>query len=149
MKTRTFLSILILVLAVLIIVGSCATRKKAITPEDAAEIRKGKWGNESYRNEQIFIIYSDGRYELYDDPQQQKLHSTGKSDIYESWRDSKRVLWYRAHYKNSSKNEGYILGKISNSDNTLELIFTNDDLIIEEWKIGKVGYNYVIYYRQE
>ncbi len=149
MKTRTFVSILILVLVMMIVAGSCATRKKAVSTEDAAVIRSGKWINESYISEQMTIFYSDGRYEVYDDLQQQKLHNTGKSDIYESWRDSEGVLWYRAHYKNSVKNEGYILGKISNSDNTLEFIFTTNDLIIEEWKIGKVGYNYVIYYRQE
>ena len=149
MKGRTLVSILILVLIVLIIAGCCATRKKAISIEDAAVIRSGKWVNESYITEQIYIIYSDGRYELYDDLQQQKLHGTGKSDLYESWRDSEGVLWYRAHYQNSSQNEGYEFGKISDSDNTLELIFTTDDLIIEEWKIGKVGYNHVTYYRQE
>jgi hypothetical protein len=47
MKTRTFVSILILMLAVMIIAGSCATRKKAVSPEDATGIRSGKWVNES------------------------------------------------------------------------------------------------------
>jgi hypothetical protein len=148
MKTRTFVSILILVLAALIIAGSCATRKKAVSPEDASAIRSGKWINESYRDAEMTVFYSDGRYELYYTTQGKKLFESGISQIYESWRDSEGVLWYRAHYQDSSNNEGYILGKISNSDNTLEFIFTIDDLIIEEWKIGKVGYNYAIYYRQ-
>jgi hypothetical protein len=38
---------------------------------------------------------------------------------------------------------------MSNSDNTLEGIFTTNNLMIEEWKIGKGGYNYGIWYRQE
>jgi hypothetical protein len=148
MKTRMLVSILILVLAVLIIAGSCATRKKAISIEDAAIIRSGKWVNESYI-EEMTIFYLDGRFELYYTPQGEKLFESGTSDIYESWRDSEGILWYRAHYQNNVGQEGYILGKVSNSDNTLEFIFTTNDLIIEEWKIGKVGYNYVIYYRQE
>ena len=148
MKPRTFAIILILVLAVLVVVGSCATRKKAISIEDAAEIRSGKWVNEHYPNVKMIVFYSDGRYEDYYTPQQERLYASGTSKIYESWRDSEGVLWYRAHYQNSSGQEGYILSKISNSDNTWERIYTTNNLIIEEWKIGKVGYGYQIYYRQ-
>jgi hypothetical protein len=147
MKARMLISIYILILAVLIAIGSCTTRKKAISIEDASEIRSGKWVNEAYWY-LLEVVYPDGRYELYYDLQQEKLVVSGISKIYESWRDSEGVLWYRAHYQDSARQEGYILGKISNSDNTLELIFTADDLMIEEWKIGKVGYNYAIYYRQ-
>jgi hypothetical protein len=148
-QTRTYVSILIFILAVLIIAGSCATRKKVISPEDAAVIRSGKWINETHIKEEMVIFYPDGRYEIYYTTPVEKLLESGTSQIYESWRDPEGVLWYRAHYQNNIKNEGYIFGKISNSDNTLELIFTRDDLMIEEWKIGKVGYNYVTYYRQE
>ena len=148
MKTRTLVLILILVLAVMVIAGSCATRKKAISIEDAAEIRSGKWVNEDYPNVKMLVFYSDGRYEEYYTPQQERLYASGTSKIYESWRDSEGVLWYRAHYQNSSGQEGYILGKISNSDNTFEFIYTTNNLIIEEWKIGTLGYGYVIFYRQ-
>ena len=41
MKTRTFVLILILFLAVLIIAGSCATRRKAISDEDFIEAWSG------------------------------------------------------------------------------------------------------------
>ena len=148
MKTRTLVSILILILAVLIITGGCATRKKAISIEDASEIRSGIWINEAY-NEPLAVQYPDGRYEIYYDLQQERLYVSGISEIYESWRDSEGVLWYRAHYQNRVGWEGYVLGKISNSDNTLEYIMTTNNLKIEEWKIGKVGYNYEIWYRQE
>jgi hypothetical protein len=148
MKTKTFVSILILVLAVLIVVGSCATRKKAISIEEASKIRSGIWVNELY-TDPLVVQYPDGRYELYYDLQQERLCLSGISEIYESWRDSDGVLWYRAHYQESTGQEGYVLGKISNSDNTWEFIVTTDNLMIEEWKIGKVGYNHIIYYRQE
>ena len=148
MKTRTFVPILILVLAVLVIAGSCATRQKAISIENASEIRSGIWINEAYQYP-LVIQYPDGRYDWYHDLQQERLFLSGTSEIYKSWRDSEGVLWYRAHYKDSTKHEGYVLGRMSNSDNTLECIMTTGNLEIEEWKIGKVGYNYEIWYRQE
>ena len=148
MKTRMLVSILILVLAVMIIAGSCATRKKAVSMEDASEIRSGIWINEAHQYP-LVIQYADGRYEMYYDLQQEELFISGISEIYESWRDSEGVLCYRAHYQNSVKYEGYVLGKISNSGNTVEFIITTNNLQIEEWKIGKVGYTYEIWYRQD
>jgi hypothetical protein len=148
MKARMFISILILVLGILIIAGSCATRKKAISIEDAAEIRSGIWVNE-LSPDALIVRYPDGRYEVYYDLQQERLALSGTSKIYESWRDSEGVLWYRAQYQDSVGREGYELVKISNSDNTSERITTTNNLMIEEWKIGKVGYNYGIWYRQE
>ena len=148
MKARPLVSILILILAVLTIAVSCATRKKAISIEEASEIRSGIWVNELY-TDPLVVQYPDGRYEVYYDLQQERLCLSGISEIYESWRDSDGVLWYRAHYQESTGQEGYVFGKISNSDNTLEFIGTTNNLMIEEWKIGKVGYNHVIFYRQE
>ena len=49
MKTRMFVPILILTFSVMIIVESCATRQKAISIEDASEIRSGIWINEAYQ----------------------------------------------------------------------------------------------------
>ena len=147
MKTRMLISIIILVLAVLIIAGSCATRKKALSIEEASEIRSGIWVNELYTGP-LVVRYPDGRYEEYYDLQQERLAVSGTSKIYESWRDSEGVLWYKAQYQDSVGREGYELVKISNSDNTLENIITTNNLMIEEWKIGKVGYDYAIWYRQ-
>jgi hypothetical protein len=130
------------------IIGSCATRKKVISIEDASEIRSGIWINEAYQWP-LVIQHPDGRYDWYYDLQQERLAISGISEIYESWRDSEGVLWYRAHYEDSAHHEGYVLGKMSNSDNTLEYIITTNNLEIEEWKIGKLGYNYEIWYRQE
>jgi hypothetical protein len=148
MKTRTIVSVLILVLAVLVIVGSCATRKIAISIEDAAEILSGKWVNETFMDEQLAVFYSDGRFEIYDTPQQLRLVFSGTSNIYESWRDSAGVLWYKARWKDSLGQEGYVLGKISNMDNTLEFLYTAGNVEIEEWLRNK-GYDYIIRYRQE
>ena len=148
MKARTFVSILIPVLAVLVIAESCATSKKAVSIEEASEIRSGIWVNELYKVN-LVVVYPDGRFEQYYDLQQERLNVSGISEIYESWRDSEGVLWYRAHYKNSIGWEGYVLGRINDSGNVLEGIETTNNQMIDEWKIGKVGYNYLIYYRQE
>lgn len=148
MKTRMFVSILILVLAVLILAGGCATRKKAVSIEEASEIRSRIWVDEHNRVEKLAVQFPDGRYEEYYDLQQERLLDTGISNIYESWRDSEGVLWYRAHYQDSVGREGYMLVKISNSDNTFEWIQTEKNKMIEEWKYPVVGYAYYIYYRQ-
>ena len=68
MKTRMLVSILIIILAVLIIAGSCATRRKAISDEDFMEAWSGTWINTDYgekRNPQKKVYYSDGRWEEY------------------------------------------------------------------------------------
>ena len=148
MKTRMFVSILILVLAVLIIAGSCATKKKAVSTEDAMKIRSGKWVNETFPDEQLLVHYPDGRFEMYDTPQQLRMGFSGTSNIYESWRDSEGVLWYKARWQDSIGQKAYVLGKISNSDNTLEFLYTINNVEIEEWLRNR-GYDYIIRYRQE
>ena len=45
MKARTYVSILILVLAVLIVVGSCATKRKAISNDDFFQAWSATWIN--------------------------------------------------------------------------------------------------------
>jgi len=148
MKTRVVF-FLIIILAVLFIVESCATRKKAVSIEEASEIQSGIWVNEHHKLDKITVRYPDGRWEIYWDLQQESLAYSGISEIYESWRDSEGVLWYRAHYQDIVGREGYYLAKISNSGNTLEIIETENNQMIEEWKIAIVGHFYTIWYRQE
>jgi len=149
MKVRTLILIGILVLVVMIITGSCATRKKAVSPEDASAIRSGKWINERITGAEMTIFYLDGRYEIYITTKGEKLYSSGTSAIYESWRDSDRILWCRARYQDSLGQEGYMLVKISNKDNTLELLYTTNNVVIDEWNMNKGGYNYIGPYRHE
>jgi hypothetical protein len=148
MKARTLVSMLILILAIMIIVGSCTTKKKAVSTEDAMKILSGKWVNESFPDEQLLVHYHDGRFEMYQTPLQQRMAFSGTLKIYESWRDSEGVLWYKARWKDSLGQEPYLLGKISDSDNTLEFLYTTRNEVIEEWSRTK-GYDYIIRYRQE
>jgi len=39
------------------------------------------------------------------------------------------------------------MGKISNSGNTLEVIWASESFPIEEWEPDRFEYNYQIYYR--
>jgi hypothetical protein len=146
---------LILVLAVLIIVGSCATGKKAsITERGIFKELSGTWVNTEYLGtwpfyEQKLIVNSDGKFEFYPlttdtSPTRQGYFLT----ITETWTDSEGVIWYKA-----SRNEGvegtyYELGKISESGNTWEYIadkFNNPT----DWDTSKTRYEfYEIRYRQ-
>jgi len=60
------------------------------------------------------------------------LRLSETSKIYEILRDSEGVFWYMVCYKAGLEKEGYVFGKIFNSDNTLEFFYTIDDSIIEE-----------------
>ena len=69
MKTRMLVSTLILVLSVLIIAGSCATRKKVISEEDFFVAFSGTWMNTDYMGgygtPQKMIRFPDGTWEAY------------------------------------------------------------------------------------
>jgi len=152
MKARTFVSILILVLAVLIIAGSCATRRKAISDEDFMEAWSGTWINTDYgegSNPQKKIYYSDGRWEEYYQVTNEIRCDWGKATILDKWLDSKGNVWYKTHWESFHLGwKGYAMGKISNSGNTLEDIWASESYPIEEWEPDRFEYNYQIYYRQ-
>jgi hypothetical protein len=71
MKTRMFVTIFILILVLLIIAGSCAKRKIAISEEELLEALCGIWINTDYKPKGDFgyvqkvVWYPDGRTEAY------------------------------------------------------------------------------------
>jgi hypothetical protein len=143
MKTRALVSMLILVSIVLVIAGSCATKKKTVSTKDAMKIRSGRWINEAFLSEQLTVFHVNGEYEIFDTPQQQKPVVTGISIMYESWRDSDGALWYRARYQDSTGQEGYVLGKMNDDDEILEFLFTFNNIEIVDWDRNKGAYNYL------
>jgi hypothetical protein len=154
MKTRTMVSILIIVLAVLFIAGSCATGKKAsVIERDIFKELSGTWVNEDYLGtwmyyEQKLIIYPDGKHEYYPlttdtNPTRQGYFLT----ITETWTDSEGVIWYKSILERDET--VYVLGKISNSGNKWEWIGDGIEIPIE-WDTSKTRYVYYdIRYRQE
>ena len=94
MKTRTLVSILILVLAVLIVIGSCATGKKIISVDDAMKQFEGVYVNTEYSGEgrtnpQKKVITSDGRIEDWALATNTNPSVKGEYKRAESWTDAK------------------------------------------------------------
>ena len=141
MKTRTFVSILLLVFFVLIIAGGCATRRKVISDENFMEVWSGTWINTDYgkgSNPQKKVYYSDGRWEEYKQVTNEIRCDWGKATILDKWVDSKGNVWYKTHWESSHLGwKGYAMGKISNSGNTLESIQASESYPIEEWETDR------------
>ena len=146
-------SILLLVLAVMVIAGGCATRKKVISEEDFFVAFSGTWVNTDYVGDygtpQKMIRFPDGTWEGYLKLTKAYYACYGKHTITDMWTDSKGNIWYRARWEClAHKNEGNEYGKINDSGNTLEYLSVKGDRIIEDWDPESFHYNYRIYYRQ-
>ena len=154
MKTRTFVSISILVLAALIVVGSCATRKKAISEEDFLEAFSGIWINTDYEYKgdygimQKVVWYPDGRFELYSLITHEVPAAYGKYELTEMWKDSNGDIWYTLK-EETNVGRGCFMGRISDSGNTHETLYNLLGGPIEEWNPDNVRYRYWVHYRQE
>ena len=146
MKTRAFVSILIFVLAVLIVVGSCATGKKAV--KAPIESLYGTWENPdyntSYKNAKA-IIRPDGT-SVECSHTELPMHSCeeGTFTIIESWMDSDGNKYYKVDYVRGI-NTWYELWRINETDTVHEVIYSNIDYPIE---MDSENAAYLIYYRQ-
>ena len=153
MKSRALVSILILVLAVLIITGSCATKRKVISEEDFFEVWSGTWINTDYGGgslPQKRINHPDGTEESFGQLTSTMAGGKYKITILDQWLDSKGTIWYRGQWESFPplRSKGYEMGKISDSGNTWEYIWASEDYPIEEWEPYRFEYNYRIRYRQ-
>ena len=152
MKTRSLVSILILVLSVLITVGSCATTKKAISDEEFFKVWSSTWINAE--NSMVglkfrkAIFHPDGSYDQYYEIEDTIPHDTTKLTFNEKWTDSEGNIWYKAHWENNHYVEGYSIGKFSTSGNTYEEVCNFGDKPIEKWAPDDIRYYYWIWYRQ-
>jgi len=98
MRTRTLVSIVILVLAVLLVISSCATGKKMITVDDAMKKFEGVWINTEYEeldfmHPQKLIVTSDGRIETRQLSTQTIPSDKGEFTVAESWTDLKGNMY--------------------------------------------------------
>jgi hypothetical protein len=149
MKTRNVISIIILALAVLNIVGSCATEKKMV--KDSEEIF-GIWVNEKYasrKNYTTLVMKPDGVFEEYVDESLKTLSARGKYTITDKWTDSEGNIWYKATYELKDGTQlvtGFLLVKISDSGNIYEENYDKREYPTE---INSINPTYSIYYRQE
>jgi len=149
-EARKLISGVILPLAVLLLIASCA--KKPYVAKEDEEIY-GTWVNTSYGTTKDFFsqkrIYKpDGTLEEYGG-MADIAHLAYKYTIIDKWTDSEGNIWYKLITEYGDKTYGsrpaYELRKISNSALTLEFVFSMDNYPTE---IDPNHRYYFIYYRQ-
>jgi len=178
MKTRTFVVVLILVLAVLVIIDGCATSKKAISHEDVVEMFSGTWANldnptmGTYANltqdatemdwfhNQKFVLTLNKEFRLYHSVDDVMTFMSGKYTVINSWEDRKGNIYCQAMCKAYTGSKFYALWKIDESNTVLEQNFyyggsgkypTNiitHDVIEDDLSKTDGRLYYNIYYRQ-
>jgi hypothetical protein len=151
MKTRSLVSILILVLALLIVVESCATGKKAYVVKEDEELY-GTWANSDYNYAAYatpkFVFHPDGKSEGYPIDTEIHAHWYGEFIITNKWIDSEGIIWYTINLKRDYyKNWTYSLVKISNFGKTVEFADSPNDYPKEINPDDRYT-RYSIYYRQ-
>ena len=155
MKTRMFVSNLILVLAVLIIAGSCATGKKASVAKDDEEFY-GTWSNPDYDESMgaaKFIFEHDGVLRAFATVNTTKEAWNAKFTITDKWIDAEGNIWYKwlrieaTHAAISVTGEDYYLSRISDSGRVLEQSHSGYDYP-NELNPDSLKYDYSILYRQ-
>jgi len=154
MKARTLVAISIFILAVLIVVNSCATKRKAISEEDFFKTWSGTWINTELKGvtgfEQKIITYPDGTWKYYTFATDTSTQCEGINTFSVMETDSEGNIWYICKWKCLSHgSERFQMGKISDSGNTMEFIKHHyKELTIKEWDPDDIRYTYRIYYRQ-
>jgi hypothetical protein len=148
MKTRTSVSILIIVLAVLIITGSYVTAQDAYVVKEDEELF-GTWINTDYdkmNKDAKIVIKPAGKAEYYNASTDSDAVQ-GEYVITDKWVDSEGNIWYKMRGEIPLYMiRYYSLYKISNSGKTLQCIFNNRDYPTE---IAPEDTRYSIFYRQE
>jgi hypothetical protein len=153
MKTRTFVLTSILVLTVLVIAGSCATRKLAVSEDDFINAYTGTWFNPERSGVgydfQKLIVHTDGTWDIYSSDEVKQRMGYGDFTLVESWEDTEGTLWFRLSKVSDTGDPIFEYGKISNSGKTLEFLFVAGTETVKKWEPDNPYYEYRIYYRQE
>ena len=127
MKARTLVSILIFVLAILIIFGSCATGKKAYVAKENEELY-GIWINKKYdvTGELAKRDYNpDGTWAHYLTTTKKEPEDEGIYTITEKWTDDMGNVWYKLTWEDTGwGRSGYGLIRIGDSGTTLEAAYS-------------------------
>jgi len=154
MKTTKLVLVCTLVVAAIVIIGSCtASRKTTVESESISSILTGTWINHEYDDvlelPAKIVLNSDGSYDLFENVDDTRRSWWGKRTILESWADSTGTYWYKAT-RDDNWTEAvvyYELGKIDPTKAVWEFI----DYSVgypDEWEPDNMRYLYRIYYRQ-
>jgi hypothetical protein len=144
---------LILVIAVLIIAGSCATFNKTYVSSDyVLKELSGTWVNEEYENtiyHPKVTVNSDGTWHSYKEWDETTMtsHNTGEFvEFNEQWTDSEGNIWYKARFSEKGVITIYYdLSKISNLGEVWETVWSAFEYPNE---IDTESPNYRIRYRK-
>ena len=149
MQARTYVSILVLVLAVLIIAGSCATQKQTYIPKTNEELY-GTWVNTGYDSEeQKFINYNWGYTESFLQATDEYANLPATFHIVDKWTDSEGIIWYKVNWQfKGSPNMRFYLFKINEDEGSWEQIFSYKEFPSES-DLTPEHALYLIYYRQD
>ncbi len=125
MKNRTLISVLILIMAVLIIAGSCATGKKIISVDDAMKQFEGVYVNTEYSGQDVyhpqkFVITSDGRIEHWISATSEYSPFKGEYTVAKSWTDSKGNMYCTVDINYYGMGSHQELWKLDTSGKTFE-----------------------------
>ena len=146
MKSRALISVLILIMAVLGITGSCATGKKAV--KAPIESVYGNWTNLDYNTEVKNAkckIKPDGIIEMASHTELEYHHFDDITfTIIESWMHSNGNKYYKVDLVHGI-DTWYELWRINETDSVFEYIISNIDY---PTKIDPEHMNYRILYRQ-
>ena len=155
MKTRTLMLICTLCLAVLIILGSCATTMK--TSENMMyEKFCGTWANETYEGEGMFagakwIFNPDGTFVSYmyiTDTGAGGSAAYGAYTVEKRWTDPEGNSWYNITLEMGLEDFGtrYIVCKLSHYNSVIEGAISNIDFPDKIDRTDKRS-DYFIFYR--
>ena len=171
MKNRTLVSILIIIMAVLIIAGSCDTQKKSTNEKGfyiptRDDVIHGIWINMDYSGDsfqsQKIVMSHWGHWEIYPLVGNLTAVHTGTFILVDKWIDTEGNTWYK-DYVRDSWHVMFELDKISNNGTIWEYVYydfpylTKDQMSPDdpsqdfptEDQMNPDGPNYHIYYRQE
>ncbi len=141
MKTRTLISVLILIMAVFVLLAGGSKKEEYY----------GTWVNTDYDRTVHrlgkYIHNRDGTLIKYMSTSDTEPYKTATFTIEDKWTDSEGNIWYKILYTRTEQIISYFeLTKISDSGTTLELVFSIIDYPTE---IDLNAYGYRIYYRQQ
>jgi hypothetical protein len=157
MKTTKLVLLCTLIAAAIVVIGSCATGKKAsVTDKDIYKKLSGTWINTYYDGfseshkyySGKYVIKRDGTYDGYANSSDTSRTSFGEIiSIDEKWIDSEGNFWYKSTTESLvTHRQNYELGKIHSSGNVWELTTLSYEYPNE---LDPNHGRYRIYYRQE
>ena len=149
MKPRNFILLCGVLLLAIALVGSCATKRKAISEKDLTEAYTGTWINPEKGYYKPKRILYPGKWEVYSYIKGKSPRCYGDIELMEKWTTSNGDIFFEHRWECIPHgNMGYELIRISDSGNTMERLYTKGENRVEEWDPDNSLYTYKIYYRQ-